>query len=141
MSDSEKDFTVYNYLTYLEQKKLMGSKCKKCNEMYAPPRKLCIKCNTADMEWIEFSGKGNLVAFSCIHVGTKFFVDKGYSMKKPYCFSVIKLEEGPMISGQLIGVDESKPDTINIDMPVQATFLETRLSGDEPRIDLGFKPV
>lgn len=141
MSESEKEFTVYSYLTYLENKKLMGSKCKKCGEMYAPPRKLCIKCNTADMEWIEFSGKGNLVAFSCIHVGTKFFVDKGYSMKKPYCFSVIKLEEGPMISGQLIGVDESKPDTIKIDMPVKALFLETPLAGDEPRIDLGFEPA
>ena len=140
MSESEKEFTVYNYLTYLESKKLMGSKCKKCGEMYAPPRKLCIKCNTADMEWIEFSGKGNLVAFSCIHVGAKFFADKGYSMKKPYCFSVIKLEEGPMISGQLVGVDESKPDTINVGMPVKVTFLETELKG-ETRVDLGFEPV
>ena len=92
------------------------------------------------MEWVALSGKGKLAAFSCIGVGTKFMVDKGYSMKKPYCFSIIKLDEGPMISGQLIGVDESKPETIKIDTPVQVKFLETELEGKETRIDLGFEP-
>ena len=140
MSD-EKDITIQSYLEYIANKKLMGSKCKKCNAMYVPPRKLCIKCNSTDMEWVEMSGKGKVAAFSCIGVGTTFMVEKGYSMKKPYCFSVIKLDEGPMISGQLIGVDESKPETIKIDTSVKVTFLETEIKGDEPRIDLGFEPV
>ncbi len=140
MSD-EKDITIQSYLEYIANKKLMGSKCKKCNAMYVPPRKLCIKCNSTDMEWVEMSGKGKVAAFSCIGVGTTFMAEKGYSMKKPYCFSVIKLDEGPMISGQLIGVDESKPETIKIDTSVKVTFLETEIKGDEPRIDLGFEPV
>ncbi|HEC38822.1 hypothetical protein LCGC14_1252450 [marine sediment metagenome] len=140
MSESEKDFTVQNYLEFLNSKKLMGSKCKNCGQIYGPPRKLCIECNKANMEWIEFTGKGKIAAFSCIGVGTKFMVEKGYSMKKPYCFSVIKLDEGPMISGQLVGVDESKPDTIKIETPVKATFIETELKGEETRVDLGFEP-
>ncbi|MHA1338110.1 MAG: hypothetical protein ACTSPW_20640 [Promethearchaeota archaeon] len=78
-------------------------------------------------------------------VGTKFFVDKGYSMKKPYCFSVVQLEEGPMISGQLIGVDElelqKKDPKEFIGTSVKATFLETPIEGDNPRIDLGFEPL
>ena len=136
----ENEITVQNYLEYVNSKKLMGSKCKKCNETYVPPRKLCIKCNSTDLEWVEMSGKGKLAAFSCIGVGTTFMVSKGYSMKKPYCFSVIKLDEGPMISGQLIGVDESNPDTISIGTPVKLTFIETDLKG-ETRVDLGFEPV
>ena len=139
MSD-EKDITIQSYLEYIANKKLMGSKCKKCNAMYVPPRKLCIKCNSTDMEWVEMSGKGKVAAFSCIGVGTTFMVEKGYSMKKPYCFSVIKLDEGPMISGQLIGVDESKPETIKIDTPVKVTFIETELKG-ETRVDLGFEVI
>ena len=119
----------------------MGSKCKNCGAMYVPPRKICVKCNSTDFEWIEMSGKGKLAAFSCIGVGTTFMVNKGYSMKKPYCFSVVELDEGPMISGQLVGVDESKPDTIKVKMPVKVTFLETEIKGDEPRIDLGFEPA
>ena len=137
----EEDFTVQSYLEFINNKKLMGSKCKECGELYTPPRKLCTKCNKTKMEWIELSGKGKIAAFSCIGVGTKFMCEKGYSIKKPYCFSVIKLDEGTMISGQLVGVNESKPDTIKIDSPVQVKFLETEIEGKETRLDLGFEPI
>ncbi|MFX0058687.1 MAG: Zn-ribbon domain-containing OB-fold protein [Candidatus Hodarchaeota archaeon] len=137
----EKELTIQNYLEYIQSKKLMGSKCKKCNAMYVPPRKLCIECNSTELEWIEMSGKGKIAAFSCIGVGTTFMVNKGYSMKKPYCFSVIKLDEGPMVSGQLIGVDESKPENILIETPVKVSFIESELQGGETRVDLGFEPI
>jgi len=136
----EKDITIQSYLEYINNKKLMGSKCKKCGAIDVPPRKLCIKCNSTDIDWIEMSGNGKIAAFSCISVGTTFMVEKGYSMKKPYCFSVIKLDEGPMVSGQLIGVDETKPDTIKIETPVKIKFIETELKG-ETRVDLGFEPA
>jgi uncharacterized OB-fold protein len=136
----EKDITIQSYLEYINNKKLMGSKCKKCGAVDVPPRKLCIKCNSTDVDWIEMSGNGKIAAFSCISVGTTFMVEKGYSMKKPYCFSVIKLNEGPMISGQLLGVDETKPDTIKIETPVKIKFIETELKG-ETRVDLGFEPA
>ena len=136
----EKDITIQSYLEYINSKKLMGSKCKKCGAVDVPPRKLCIKCNSTDVDWIEMSGNGKIAAYSCISVGTTFMVDKGYSMKKPYCFSVIKLNEGPMVSGQLLGVDETKPDTIKIETPVKIKFIETDLKG-ETRVDLGFEPA
>ena len=141
MAINNEEITVYNYLNYINKKVLMASKCKKCGELFAPPRKLCTECGSTDMEWVQMSGKGTLAAFSCISVGTKFFVDKGYSMKKPYCFSVVKLDEGPMISAQLVGVDETKPETIKIGTPLKVKFLETAIPGDEPRIDLGFEPA
>ena len=136
----EKDITIQSYLEYINSKKLMGSKCKKCGAVDVPPRKLCIKCNSTDVDWIEMSGNGQIAAFSCISVGTTFMVEKGYSMKKPYCFSVISLDEGPMVSGQLLGVDETKPDTIKIETPVKIKFIETELKG-ETRVDLGFEPA
>jgi len=139
MSEEGKEFTIQNYLEYIQNKKLMGSKCKDCGTLYAPVRKLCTKCNSLNMEWVEMSGKGELAAFTCITVGTPYFIEKGYDRNKPYCFSVIKLEEGPMVSAQLVGVNESKPDTINIGMPVKIKFLETEMAG-ETKIDLGFEP-
>ncbi|KKM66867.1 hypothetical protein LCGC14_1476920, partial [marine sediment metagenome] len=54
----DKEITVQNYLEYIDSKKLMGSKCKKCSATYVPPRKLCIKCNSTDLEWLEMTGKG-----------------------------------------------------------------------------------
>ncbi|MBD3256021.1 MAG: hypothetical protein GF383_13075 [Candidatus Lokiarchaeota archaeon] len=136
----ERDFTIKSYLDYLTEKKLMGTKCKDCGAMYVPVRKLCTACNSTNVEWIEMSGEGELAAFTSITVGTPFFVEKGYDRKNPYCFSIVRLKEGPMVSGQLVGVDESKPETINIGMSVKATFLETDIRG-ETRVDLGFEPA
>ena len=140
MSEEEKDFTIESYLEFIRNKKLMGTRCKDCGAMFVPVRKLCIDCNSTNMEWVEMSGKGEIAAFTSITVGTPFFVEKGYDRNKPYCFSVIRLQEGPMVSGQLIGVDESKPETIHVGMPVKATFLQTELKG-ETRVDLGFEPI
>ncbi len=140
MSENEKPFTIESYIENIQNKKLMGSKCKECGEIYVPSRKLCTKCNSTNMEWIEMSGEGELAAFTSITVGTPFFVEKGYNRNKPYCFSVIKLKEGPMISAQLVGVDESKPDSIKIGTPVKVKFLETQMK-EESRIDLGFEPI
>jgi hypothetical protein len=140
MVEKEKEITVKNYLDYLTSKKLMGSKCSICGEIRTPPRKICPKCYSTNTKWIEMSGKGKIAAFSCISVGTQLFVDKGYSNKKPYCFSVIKLDEGSMISAQLVGVNESKPESIKIGSPVKVKFLETEIKG-ETRVDLGFEPI
>jgi uncharacterized OB-fold protein len=140
MSESEKDFTIQNYLEFLQSKKLMGSKCRKCGILYVPVRKLCPKCDISDMEWVEMSGEGELAAFTSITVGTPYFIEKGYDRNKPYCFSIIKLKEGPRVSAQLVGVDESKPDTIKIGMPVKVKFLETEIKG-ETKTDLGFEPI
>jgi uncharacterized OB-fold protein len=140
MSENEKDFTIESYLEFIRNKKLMGTRCKDCGAMFVPVRKLCIDCNSTNMEWVEMSGKGEIAAFTSITVGTPFFVEKGYDRNKPYCFSVIKLQEGPMVSAQLVGVDESKPETIQVGMPVKVTFLETVLKG-ESRVDLGFMPA
>jgi hypothetical protein len=136
----EKPFTIESYLEYIRNKKLMGSKCNECGETYVPARKLCNKCMNSNMEWVEMSGKGELAAFTSITVGTPYFVEKGYDRKNPYCFSVIKLDEGPMVSAQLVGVDEDNPESINIGMPLKVTFLETQIKG-ETRVDLGFEPA
>ncbi len=140
MTEEEKEFTIQNYLEFIQNKKLMGSKCKDCGTMYVPVRKLCTACNSLNMEWIPLSGKGELAAFTSITVGTPYFIELGYDRNRPYCFSVIKLEEGPMVSAQLVGVDESKPDTIKIGTPLKVKFLENELKG-ETKIDLGFEPA
>ncbi|MBD3196949.1 MAG: hypothetical protein GF317_17990 [Candidatus Lokiarchaeota archaeon] len=139
MSD-EKQFTIESYLEYIRNRKLMGSKCKDCGVTYVPVRKLCSECNSTKMEWVEMSGKGELAAFTSITVGTPYFVERGYDRKNPYCFSVIKLDEGPMISAQLVGVEESKPETIEIGTPLKVTFLESEVKG-ETKVDLGFEPA
>jgi uncharacterized OB-fold protein len=139
---SEKEITIKNYFDFLQDGKIMGSKCSKCSQIYLPPRKLCQKCTTDEnMDWIELDGSGTLSTYSLVHVGARYFVNQGYSMKKPYCFGVVKMKDGPSISGHIVGVDESNPETIKVGMPLKAKFLKIEIEGKEPRTDLGFEPT
>lgn len=143
---SEKEFTLKNYFDALAEGKLIGSKCKKCGKMYVPPKKFCAACQSTDMEWITCSGKGKLETFSLVNVGTPYFNNQGYSMKKPYCFAVVRLEEGAAISGHMVGkgndIDfEGAPKNFKIGMPVKARFIKIGAEGKEQKTDLGFEPV
>ena len=127
-----------SYGQYLNEERLMGSKCKGCGEKYFPPRPICVKCHRGEMEWIEFQEKGKLVAFTCISVGPPFMVAEGYDRKHPYCSGVVELEGGVRTAARIEGVDAAEPDTIKISTPVSAVYLH-RGEGEEKRTYLAFK--
>ena len=143
--NTENIITVDQYFKFLSEKKLMGGKCSKCGNVDLPPRRLCSEC-LGEAEWMELSGKGKLKTFSSIYVGAKAMTQKGYNRKKPYIFAVCQMEEGPSISGQLIGVDETKPGEVPFDLPIQVTYLKTEIGTDKEgknplyRWDVGFTP-
>ncbi len=135
-----KPFTAHSYQTFLEAHKLMASRCKATGEIFMPPRAICPRTYDTDMEWVELSGRGELAAFTTIHIGPMEMVAAGYDRFHPYCSGVVRLAEGPMMSGQIIGVDTTRPETITIGAPVQATFL-TRGEGEEQKTILAFEVV
>jgi len=120
----ERSFTAASFDQFLSEKKLMGSKCKKCGALYAPPRPICLKCYSNEMEWVELKGKGKLVGFTVIGVGPKPMVDAGYDREHPYCAGIIELEEGPKVSAQVLGVDVAHPENIKIGTPLIVDFVE-----------------
>ncbi len=121
---AEKEFTAASFYGFLDQKKLMGSKCKQCGALHLPPRPLCGQCQRDEMEWFQFSGKGKLASFSVVKVGTTMFDQKGYSRDNPYCWGLIQLDEGPRISALLLDADLSRPESISIDQALEAVFPE-----------------
>ena len=138
----EKEFTMKNYFDFLIEGKLMGSKCKKCGKLHIPPRKICEKCQSTDLEWIEFSGNGKLATYSLVHVGARYFSNQGYKMRKPYCFGVIELEEGIKVSAHVVGPTrefEYDPANFKIGMPLKMKMLKVEIEGKEPKTDLGFE--
>lgn len=140
MSEAEtKPMTVKNYKDFIAAGQFKGSKCNACGNVDVPARMICSQCQSTDLDWLDLKGTGKLASFSCIHVGTTYFANLGYNVKKPYCFAIVELDEGTMVSAQLVGVDETKPETIQIGMPVKVKFLE-RTVGDATWTDLGFEP-
>jgi len=136
---NEKPFSDISYGQFLNEEKLMGSRCKKCDEIYVPPRSICIKCYSTDMEWVEMKGRGNLAAFTCISVAPPFMAKEGYDRKHPYCSGVVELEEGARVVARIEGFDTIKPETIKIGTPLTVEFLHQG-EGEEKKTYLAFKP-
>lgn len=141
MSDTPQPaFTSAEYDAYLAQHKLIGSRCRTNGELYVPPRPLCPVDHTAEMELVEMSGRGKLIAYTVIAIAPTAMIEAGYNRANPYCAGVVRLEEGPAVSAQIIGIDVTQPEKITIGMPVQAAFIE-RGEGDKQRTYLAFEPV
>jgi uncharacterized OB-fold protein len=58
-----------DFVSYLEQGKVMGTKCKGCGLKFFPPRADCYQCLSSEMEWFEVSGKGQLITYSKLQYG------------------------------------------------------------------------
>jgi hypothetical protein len=118
----KKNFTPYTkvdkFADYLLKGKLMGTRCKKCNEIYFPPRADCLKCMNNSIEWVEFSGKGVLHSFTKIYAAPKGFEDIA-----PYKLGIVDLKEG----GRLIAWVKDIPDNelkINMDVKIVPRIFE-----------------
>ncbi len=136
----ERHISAISFHQFLNEEKLMGSKCKKCGTLFSPPRPICIKCYSKDMGWAPLKGKGKLATFTSINVGPPWMVAQGYDRTHPYCVGVVELEEGVKIDARIEGVDCSKPETIKLGIPLTVAFLH-RGEGEKMKTFLAFKPA
>jgi uncharacterized OB-fold protein len=123
------EFNSASFYKFLAEKKLFASKCKSCQVLYLPPHPICAKCYGSDMEWVELKGKGELVAFTIIAVGPTFTIEEGHDRNRPYIVGIVELDEGPKISGRIIGLDVKNPNDIKVGTPVTIEFHEPKDRG------------
>lgn len=137
MADDDKSFTADSFYAYLrDEKRMMGVRCKSCGKLSVEPRPMCHYCHGNDMEWHELSGKGSLSAFTCISIVPVFMGQKGHGRDNPYCTGIVALDEGPHISGRIVGVDASNPQSIEAGMKLVLDHSE--MDPDKP--SLVFRP-
>lgn len=84
-----KQAKVIPFVDYLSQGKVMGTKCKKCQKKYFPPRMDCPYCFTSDIEWFEIKGKGKLLTFTQVQYGPL-----GFEADAPYVLGIVQFPEG-----------------------------------------------
>jgi uncharacterized OB-fold protein len=77
-----------DFIQYLEDGKLMGTKCKKCGATWFPPRADCAKCFESEMEWFEVSGAGKLLSYSELQYGPV-----GFEGDLPYTIALLDFGE------------------------------------------------
>jgi len=99
----EYKLTFKEYNKALKKNRLLGLKCKECGAITVPPKMVCRKCASPDIEVIEVSGKGKIRTFSAVYVGAE-----ERQGECPYTIVVVELDDGPWIMGNLIDIDPSQ---------------------------------
>ena len=122
-----KESKAGDFVTYLEEGKVMGTKCQKCGKKYFPPQVDCPKCVASETEWFEITGKGKLVSYSIMNYGPMGFEDKA-----PYTLALGEFEEGVKVFATLDR--EIKAEDIKIGMPLKVAAVN--LPGDKFSFEL-----
>jgi len=137
---SNTNFSREEFQKYLNDHKLMGTTCKNCGETFLPPRPICAKCGSNEMEWIPVSEKGTLTAFTIVYIAPTAMINAGYGRDNPYCSGIVSLENGLSISAQILGMDVTHPENIRVGIPLKVSFLE-RGEDESKKTFLAFEPV
>jgi len=135
----DRPFNDNSYEQFLKEEKLMGAKCTKCGAIALPPRPICVKCYSRDLEWVQLKGEGKLAAFTGIAVAPPNMAKEGYGRNNPYIVGVVELAEGNKIVGRIGGLDAKNPESIKIGTPLKVEFLHS-VPGEEEKTTLVFHP-
>ena len=73
-----------DFVDYLEDNKVMGTRCRDCGKAFFPPRADCHQCFASNMEWFEVSGRGKLVTYSKLQ-----YAPIGFEGDVPYCIALL----------------------------------------------------
>ena len=73
-----------DFIDYLENGKLMGTRCKGCGLVFFPPRADCYQCLSSNMEWFEILGAGTLMSFSKLE-----YAPAGFEADAPYLIALV----------------------------------------------------
>ncbi len=120
----------------LRRYNLGASKCPECQTVFFPPRSVCPQCTVhrksmTKMEPCQLSGKGEIFSYTTVYEAAD-----GFEMQVPYVLALVKMAEGPVLTGQVVDVD---PKEVHEGMPVKATFRKLREDGDSGVIHYGYK--
>ncbi|MGD9211247.1 MAG: Zn-ribbon domain-containing OB-fold protein [Desulfobacteraceae bacterium] len=75
---------VNDFIDFLEDGKIMASRCKECSTAFFPPRADCCQCLGSNMHWFEVSGRGELVSYSQLK-----FAPIGFDKDLPYSIALV----------------------------------------------------
>ena len=99
----EYKLTFKEYNEALKEDKLLGLECKSCGAITVPPKMVCRKCTSSELEIVQLKGIGDIKTFTTVNVASE-----GREAEVPYTIVMVKLDEGPWIMGNLSGIDPTE---------------------------------
>ena len=111
-----------------EKPYLIGSRCRNCQEVMFPQRRICLNCFGKGLEQVALNSRGRLFTFTINHQGPKEF-------STPYASGYIDLPEGVRIYSLLTDW-ETKGLKIGAEMKL---VIEKIKEDNEGNVVLGYK--
>lgn len=130
MTDVERPFPQPDDVTQpfwdgIAEGKLRLQRCGGCGRCIFFPRAVCPHCMSAELEWVDASGRGTVHSVTVVHRAPPGFDDV------PYPVALVDLEEGVRMMTRIVDVD---PADVRIGQQV-----EVAIQGD-PALPY-FRPV
>ena len=108
---------VADFVKYLEEGKIMATRCSKCGKLYFPPRADCPEDLSMDMTWEKLSGRCKLLTYT-----TAYFAPTGFEDDVPYTIALAQCEEGAKVYALLS--KDIRENEIRIGMDLRLTPLQ-----------------
>jgi uncharacterized protein len=102
--------------------RLSIQRCRACGRHYFYPQSFCPRCQSADVEWTDVSGRGRLISYV---INYRPFPCTGTGA--PQVIALVELEEGVRMLTNIVD-SPAEPEALPLDAPVSVAF--------EPRGDL-----
>ncbi len=116
------------FLAEFENKKIIGNKCPKCEDIFVPPRKICGKCNQKiDFEgnWVDLPDTGFLKNYTITYY--KINDRASRKVKKPQIIGMIQIDgSNTAIVYRLLDIE---PEEVKIGMKLKILW-EEKTKGD-----------
>jgi len=109
------DSTTLPFWEAAAEHRLVVQRCTSCGHTRLPPAPVCPECRSAESDWQEVSGRGEVYTHTSVHRPI------AAEQRLPFVIAVIALEGsgGLRIISNLVGVE---PDSVAIGMPVELVW-------------------
>jgi uncharacterized OB-fold protein len=94
---------------------LVLQRCDQCERYIFHPRATCPHCGGRHLQWVPASGRGVVHTFTIARRPTH----PAFTDQVPYVIAVVQLEEGPLMTTNIIGCD---PADVSIGQSVTVEF-------------------
>lgn len=103
--------------------RLLLGDCADCGLVYHYPRRTCPECLSADVDWREAEGRGEVYSYSIVRTISE---DDWPQDDVPFVVAYVELEEGPRV---MTNVETADPESVAIGDRVEVRFRDTDADG------------
>ena len=109
------DATTLPFWQAASEHRLVVQRCTGCGHTRLPPAPVCPSCRSADSDWKEVSGRGEVYTYTVVHRPV------AAGQQVPFVIAVIALEDsgGVRMISNLVGVN---PGHLAIGLPVELVW-------------------